>query len=73
VTDDPLDGPEQRVHQLLRELGEDRPPGAEGLPARVVRSARWQHAVRGSLVASSELAVVAGIALRLALGSGRQR
>jgi hypothetical protein len=73
VNDDPLTGPERRVHQLLSELAEKGPPGPEGLPERVVRSARWQHAVRGSLAASSELAVVAGIALRLALGPGRRR
>jgi hypothetical protein len=73
VTDEPLTPPERRVNELLRALGEDGPPARGDLAAQVVRTARWQHAVRGSLAATSELAAVAGVAVRLLLGSPGRR
>jgi hypothetical protein len=71
MTDDDLTPAERRVHQLLDEL-EDEPPRSE-LAASVVRTARWQRAVRGSVAMGGELAAIFGTAVRLALGPAERR
>jgi hypothetical protein len=63
------DAADQRVHELLRDLERNAAAPPPDLPASVLRTARWQHAVRGSLVISSELATVVGAALKLAAGT----
>jgi hypothetical protein len=63
------DAADQRVTELLRDLEHNAAAPPPDLDRRVVRTARWQHAVRGSLLVSSELATVVGVALRLALGT----
>ena len=60
---------DQRVPELLRDLARNAAAPPPDLPASVLRTARWQHAVRGSLVISSELATVVGAALKLAAGT----
>lgn len=40
---------EERLGTLLALLRTDPPAAAADLPARVLRTARWQHAVRGAL------------------------
>jgi hypothetical protein len=60
---------DQRVHDLLRDLERNAATPPPDLPESVVRTARWQSAVRNSLVISSELATVVGVALRLAAGT----
>jgi len=62
------DAADQRVHELLRDLERNAADPPPELPRSVVRTARWQHAARNSLVISSELATVIGAAVRLAAG-----
>jgi hypothetical protein len=59
---------DRRVHELLRDLEGNAAAPPPDLPESVLRTARWQHAVRNSLVISSELASVVGTALKLAAG-----
>ncbi len=40
---------EERLGTLLALLRADPPAAAADLPARIVRAARWQHALRGAL------------------------
>ena len=63
------DAADQRVSELLADLERNAAPPPGNLSDRVVRTARWQHAVRNSLVISSELATVVGVALRLTVGA----
>jgi hypothetical protein len=72
MTDEPLSAAERRVSELLRGAAEDAPSPRADLADRVVRTARWQHAVRGSLAAGGEVAAFVGIALRVALGERRR-
>lgn len=65
------DAADQRLHELLRDLEHNAASPPPDLPDSVVRTARWQHAVRNSLVISSELATVIGAALKLAAGARR--
>ncbi len=62
------DAADQRVHELLSDLERNAAPPPPDLSAQVVRTARWQHSVRSSLVLSGELATVVGAALKLAAG-----
>jgi hypothetical protein len=59
---------DRRVHELLRDLERNAAEPPPDLSRDVVRTARWQHAVRNSLVISSELATVVGTAVRLVAG-----
>ena len=63
------DTADERVHELLSDLGSNAAPPPPDLSASVLRTARWQRTVRNSLVISSELATVAGAALKLAAGA----
>lgn len=65
---EPLSPAEQRVHDLLSELGADTAPHGEELTAAVVRTARWQQPVRRTLIvlgtAASAVATGAGASFR---------
>ena len=65
---EPLSPAEQRVHDLLSELGADTAPRGEELTASVVRTARWQRPVRRALfvfgAAASAVATGAGASYR---------
>lgn len=63
------DAADQRVNELLRDLEGNAAPPPSGLPDSVLRTARWQHTVRNSLVISSELAMVVGVVCKLAAGA----
>lgn len=58
------DGSETRLRDYLEELRDEPPEPEPPMSARIVRTARWQHAARGPLQAIGMLldAVAAGIA-----------
>lgn len=70
---DPDSPAEQRVARLLGELRETAPPPPAELPARVVRTARWQSAARGVLVSATELAGALATGLGMIAGVREDR
>ncbi len=66
-TPDELSPAEQRLHEHLAVLREDAPPAPTTIVKRVVRSARWQRAIRRPLQAIGALSATVGHALRLLL------
>lgn len=68
--DDPPTPAEARLTQLLEPLRTDPPRSEPDLAVSVVRSARWQSALRGALRAASQIAVAAGDVARLIIGRG---
>ncbi len=70
--DEPVTPAEDRLLRLLALL--ERDDGADdGLTRRVMRSVRWQHAVRGVLGALGTLAGAVGEGLVVVLGMRRGR
>lgn len=67
--DDRLDAAEERLLVLLAAVRTDEPGPSESLEDEVMRTARWQHLVRGVMVAVSDLLtlLVEGILLMLGL------
>lgn len=64
---------ERRLLELVGALrGQTPEPGAD-LGARVVRTARWQHAVRAPLAAIGRLAGTVADGLALIAGAGGRR
>ncbi len=66
----------ERLEQLLR-LARSEPPSAPpALSDDIMRSARWQYTLRGTLRALSDLSHVMGVGLRWMMGersrSGRR-
>lgn len=53
--DEPLTPAERRVAVLVAQLQDDRGDPPERLTERVVRTARWQRAVRGTLVIAGQV------------------
>lgn len=72
--DAPPGGSEERLAGLLELLRSDEPRHETPLTESVMRTARWQYAVRGAAVAVTELAgvVVDGVALLLGVRAGRR-
>lgn len=64
---DDLTPAEQRLHQHLAVLREDAPPAPTTIVKRVIRSARWQRAIRRPLQAIGALSATVGRGLRLLL------
>ncbi|MDO8189586.1 hypothetical protein Q5424_28585 [Conexibacter sp. JD483] len=65
---------ERRVHDLFGDVRRAPPPEPPArLEERVMRTARWQLAVRGTLRAVTELSAVVAGGLRGALGGSNQR
>ena len=67
--DDPPTPAEARLSQLLEPLRADPPRSQPGMALDIVRTARWQAALRGALRAASQLAVAAADVARLIVGS----
>ena len=59
---------EQRVAEYLGELREDQPAPDDRLKRSIVRSARWQEAVRSPVKAIGVLTAALGDGLALVLG-----
>ena len=67
--DEPVTSAEERLLRLLSTL--EREDGADAsLTQRVMRSVRWQHAVRGVVVMGGTLAGAVGDGLAVLLGIG---
>jgi hypothetical protein len=62
---------EQRLAQHLSLLRHG-PPAPSSLAGRVIRTARWQHAVSSPLRVAVSFAAAAGDAIRLLLGVPKQ-
>jgi hypothetical protein len=62
---DELTPAEQRLREHLKLLRDDAPQAPRAVVSRVVRSARWQRAIRQPLLAIGALAGAIGHALRL--------
>lgn len=63
--DEPLTPAQRRVAVLISQLRDDRREPPDDLTERVVRTARWQRAVRGTLIAVGQVtgALTDGLAL----------
>lgn len=70
---DATDPAEERALQLMLLLHEDRPRPSDTLRERIMRTARWQYALRGVLHVLAQLAGALGDLTRLVLGGGSQR
>lgn len=66
-TSDELTPAERRLHEHLAVLRDDAPQAPPTMVRRVVRSARWQRAIRRPLLAIGALSATVGHALRLLL------
>ncbi len=62
---DQLSPAEQRLHEHLEVLRQDAPQASDATVSRIVRSARWQQAIRRPLLAIVSLTATIGHALRL--------
>jgi hypothetical protein len=67
---EPVTAAERRLGEHLQLL-RDVPDAPAGLTGRVLRTARWQRAVREPLLAFGHVAAAVGDALRLLLGGTR--
>lgn len=65
------DAAQRRLDELLGGLRDEPPEPARRLPDTVMRTARWQYAVRGAVVVVSELSVAAGTLVRILASGGR--
>lgn len=73
ASDDPPTPAETRLSQLLEPLRDHPPRPDPGMALDVVRTARWQSAFRGALLAVSQLAVAAADVARLIVGRRARR
>jgi hypothetical protein len=64
---------EQRLLGYLDDLRADRPTPGTGLVPAVVRSARWQRAVRPYALSFGRLVGAIGVGIRLLAGRQRSR
>ncbi len=67
---DELSPAEQRLSEHLELLRADPPTAAPELITRIVRTARWQVAIRDPLVLVGAVATALGESVRLLLGAG---
>ena len=68
--DDPA---EERALQLMLLLHEDRPRPSDSIRERIMRTARWQYALRGVLQIVAQLAGALGDLTRLVFGASPKR
>ena len=67
---DELSPAEQRLSEHLELLRANPPTAAPDLIGRIVRTARWQAAVRDPLVLVGAVALALGESIRLVFGAG---
>ena len=67
---DELSPAEQRLDEYLELLRANPPAATPDLIARIVRTARWQAAVRDPLVLAGAVAMALGESVRLMFGAG---
>jgi hypothetical protein len=70
---DALSPTERRLNEHLELLRTDPPRGSALMVTHIVRTARWQRAVRRPLLAFAALAAAIGEGVRLLLGSRASR
>ncbi len=70
---DELTAAERGLHDHLQLLRQDAPRASAAMVSRVVRSARWQRAIRGPLLAIGALTATVGEALRLLIKAPGER
>ncbi len=64
---------ERRLEEHLQLLRADAPSPPAPLVAQIVKTARWQRAVRHPLLAAGAVAAAVGDAIRLLLGTPSNR